>query len=84
MKVLLKFLTTILVMQLTLAAEIYSHAELQINEGSYGELNSELREWFESEKETIKQYTKHVTLKEMPGNEIQAPKLAFFNMEGKV
>ena len=78
------FLTTILLMQLTFAAELYSHAELQINEGTYGDLNSDLREWFESKKETIQQYSKHVTLKEMPGKEMQAPKLVFFNMEGNV
>ena len=41
-------------LQLVYTAEIYSHAELHFNEGTYKNLNEELREWLESEKDTIK------------------------------
>lgn len=50
--------------QLVIAGQIYSHAELHFNEGKYGDLNSELREWLESEKESVTQYTKRIAIKE--------------------
>jgi hypothetical protein len=73
----------IILLQIVFAQDLYSHAELQINEGEYSKLNEELREWLESEIDTNKQYTKRIVLKEEPGSEITTPKLVFVNSEGK-
>jgi len=71
-----------LLLQIVFAEELYSHAELRINEGEYPKLNAELREWLESEKETSIQYTKYIKLIEEAGSEIAAPKLLFITTEG--
>ena len=62
------------------AKDIYSHAEIQINEGHV--LGDELQEWLSSSKEADQEQTKKVKVIEKPGKEITTPRLVFMDADG--
>ena len=67
-------------MALASCKDLYSHAEIQVNEGHV--LGSDVQDWLSSEKDTDKETTKRVKVVEFAGSDIVTPKLVFVNSEG--
>lgn len=65
---------------LSQAKDLYSHAEIRVNEGH--NLGSELNDWLNSEKEADQASNKRVKVVETPGSSIATPQLVFINSDG--